>query len=120
MKEIQSNTTNRYALEDENFWQQHQTAFSASGTTRKAYCRSHQINYDRFGYWIKRLSTKSMAAATQDNLTLPQVTGLLPVKLKIPTRQDDSNVLCTINLRNGHVLHINDERALSLILGRWA
>ncbi len=40
----------------ELFWQQHLENFKASGMSRKKYCLDNKLNYDRFSYWIKRLS----------------------------------------------------------------
>lgn len=48
----------RYNNENNSFWKKHQLDFAASGlTTRSAYCKKQAINYDRFGYWLKKLAS---------------------------------------------------------------
>ena len=39
-------------IEDEAFWQNHARLQKISGLSRKSYCKQHNLNYDRFGYWV--------------------------------------------------------------------
>ncbi|MGJ0430036.1 IS66 family insertion sequence element accessory protein TnpA [Methylobacter sp.] len=109
----------RYVAEDNAFWQRHITAFSVSGMKRNAYCKMHDVNYDRFCYWIKRL-TDGTAKKIKRRVaaSLPSV-PLLPVQLKPRSVPDEVTPLCTVNFKNGSVLHIHQERALAVLLERW-
>ena len=44
------------AIENKEFWQEQLVKLKASGLSRSQYCRDNGINYDRFGYWLRRLS----------------------------------------------------------------
>ena len=45
--------THQYPHEDEAYWTEIYSRFKSSGESRKAYCKTHGINYDRFGYWLR-------------------------------------------------------------------
>lgn len=91
------------AIEDKEFWQQQLEKLNASGLSRSQYCRENNVDYDRFGYWVKKLSPASLK--------------FIPVKLQAPETTMQQATLCAIELR-GHVLKIHDLSALSLILER--
>ena len=93
-------------VEDESFWRQHYQAHQESGLTRRAYCRINSIDYYRFGYWLKKWSKQNVK--------------LIAVKLKSTDNNSSSYELCTLRLRGGHEIKINDARALSLILEKLA
>ena len=118
-----SKLVHRYITEDEQFWQKHLSALKASGMNRSAYCKIHEINYWRFSYWKKRLTTSNNPSENSHPPYAPSPV-LLPVRLKSmtqPTLQKNAAaILTTLNLKNGHVLQIHDERVLMLILDRWA
>ena len=117
-----SKLVHRYITEDEQFWQKHLFACKASGMNRRAYCQTHEINYARFSYWKKRLTASSNPSENSRHPYAPSPV-LLPVQLKSTTQatlQKNAAVLTTLNLKNGHVLQIHDERVLMLVLDRWA
>jgi hypothetical protein len=124
MKQTQSKTksyTRRYTSEDENFWRQHIATFSEGRVSRRNYCKKNGINYDRFNYWIRKLSpTINLMKPQPANLEITPP-KLLPVQLKsLPESKDQAlPVLGTLNLKNGAKLHIHHEQALSLILEKW-
>jgi len=94
-------------VEDESFWRQHYQAHQSSGLTRREYCRKNSIDYYRFGYWLKKWSKQSAE--------------LIAVKLKLSENNASPSLpspseLCTLRLRGGHEIKINDVQALSLIL----
>lgn len=91
-------------IESKEFWEQQLKRFKESGLTRSQYCRDNNINYDRFGYWLKRLSPAELST-------------FVPVKLRTPEPTSSHLVLCTLELR-GHILKIHDRSALSFILER--
>ena len=92
-------------IEDKEFWQNHLEKLKISGLSRFQYCRENDINYDRFGYWLKKLS--------------PPISKFISVKLQASDVKAEHATLCTIELR-GHVLKIHDLSALSLMLERLA
>ena len=36
------------------FWQEQIDAWKASGQSQKAFCKAHDLNYPRFGYWLRK------------------------------------------------------------------
>lgn len=92
-------------IEDEEFWKQEIDKLKTSGLSRSQYCRDNGINYDRFGYWLKKLS--------------PTSSKFVPVKLQAPQSPMMYATLCTIEFR-GHILKIHDLSALSLVIERLA
>lgn len=92
-------------IERKDFWRQQLENLKISGLTRSQYCRENNINYDRFGYWLKRLS--------------PVSSEFIPVKLQTPELASPHSALCTLELR-GHILNIHDLSALSFVLERLA
>lgn len=93
-------------IENEAFWKQELEKLKTSGLSRSKYCRVNGINYDRFGYWAKRLTGTSST--------------FVPVKVQAQEMAIPSPVtLCTIEL-SGHVLKIYDFSALSFVLERLA
>lgn len=115
--------------QNENFWKKHVAAFPDSGLTKAAYCRENLINYNRFFYWIKRLSRSQSAVADNNPCNGNKKnhasikTMLLPVQLKQASdvwRQNRQGMHCTIDLKNGSTLHVHDQTSLLLILEKWS
>jgi len=92
-------------IEGKEFWQQQLKKLKTSGFSRSQYCREKGINYDRFGYWLKRLS--------------PASSEFIPVNLQTPAVAAAHATLCTIEL-SGYALKIHDLSALSFMLERLA
>ena len=92
-------------IETIDFWKQHLDSLKNSGLSRKQYCKQHSVNYDRFGYWIKRL-TKSTEAKK----------SFIPVTIKSIHEELSPTVLCTLNLVNGTHLQIYSMQVVSQIL----
>ena len=107
----------KYAYEDENFWRKHVIAFPKSGLTKKAYCRQHKVNYPRFFYWIRKIS--SALKTSHQNLTTV-IPPLLPVQLKQESDHLNHGIHCALSLKNGSTLHIHDEQSLLFILEKWS
>lgn len=115
MQTVQSTKkfVSRYIHEDENFWKKHQLDFSASGLTRAVYCKTQAINYDRFGYWIRKLNS-SEDNTKNDKQTSHKPSTLLPVQVK--SECIAANTIGSLLLKNGLTLQIHDRQALSFIL----
>jgi hypothetical protein len=102
---------NKNGATQEQFWREHAAKQKESGVSKSAYCRKHQLNYDRFYYWLRK---EKPATGSQQ---------LVPVRIN-PTAEPSvpksitTPVLCTLVLRNGDVLQIHDKSILPLILSR--
>lgn len=122
MKQIQSkNHVRRYKSEDDNFWRQHIVAFFESKLSRPIYCKRNNINYHKFGYWLRKHSSDNLVSSESPLKSIASH-KLLPVQLKsLPESQSQDNfaLLCSINLKNGAKLQIHHEQALFLILEKW-
>jgi hypothetical protein len=110
--------TSRYTSENENFWRHHIATCSTSGVSRAIYCKQNNINYDRFGYWMRKLSSGDLQSAKPAESPSSKPTTLIPVQLKPQTTQNHSAVLCTLSLKNGHMLQIHDQQTLLMLLER--
>jgi len=42
------------------FWKEQVEAWQASGQTQQAFCLSHDLNYARFGYWLRKFRRQAM------------------------------------------------------------
>lgn len=98
---------------DENFWRKHISVFPDSGLSKTAYCKKNAINYNRFFYWIRKVSSKDNKKHA--SLTTP----LIPVQLKPVPDSIKHSIHCGISLKNGAVLHIYDRQSLLIILEKW-
>ncbi len=87
------------AIESQEFWQQHIDKLKLSSLSRAQYCRDNELNYDRFGYWLK--------------------SAFIPVKVKATEMTMTDVTLCTLEFR-GCLLKIHDLSALSFVLERMA
>jgi hypothetical protein len=90
--------------ESREYWVSEIEKFKASGLSRKHYCKENQLNYFRFGYWIKRLRKKSDTPA-----------HFIPVNIKTSETPRVNGILCTVESR-GRVLSVYDALTLNLIL----
>lgn len=105
MKASESNT--QPSVKDESYWKKIIADQESSHLTRKAYCHKHQVNYDNFGYWWRKLKTKS-------------VKSLIPITIKSESNQypEKSKTLSTMQFKNGTCLHIYDKEVLQIILSK--
>ncbi len=91
---------NNIQVSQEQFWQEQMKLKLASGLSRSAYCRKHNLICSRFAYWEKKLSQSTCSK-------------LLPVKLDLAVKP---NVLCSLVLKNGDELRIHDQLVLPTVL----
>ncbi len=56
-----------------NYWRQQIEAWQSSGQTQRAFCRDHDLNYWRFGYWRKKFRQ------TADRTTKPNDSAFVAV-----------------------------------------
>jgi hypothetical protein len=106
MSITQGKTSTKHVQEE--YWKEQVAKQKASGLPVMAYCRQHQLNYDRFYYWVRK--EKRFAQR------------LIPIELKsvsvdnVSTIAMQSRVLCTLTFKGGSVLEIHDENAIPLVL----
>lgn len=89
----------------EAFWRQHHKAQKTGKLSRKEYCKVHNLNYGRFGYWVGKWNSLEVA-------------NLLPIKLIEESRTTASKILGTLDLKNGCSLKIHDMEVIASILER--
>ncbi|MBL3529541.1 MAG: hypothetical protein JMN27_17965 [gamma proteobacterium endosymbiont of Lamellibrachia anaximandri] len=53
------------------FWYEQINAWKASGQSQQAFCKAHDLNYPRFGYWLRKFRQQTEAGQ--------QATGFVPV-----------------------------------------
>jgi hypothetical protein len=92
----------------EQYWKEHVAKQKESGLSVTTYCRQHQLNYDRFYYWVR----KEKRAAPR----------LIPIELKsvaadsVSTIAMEPRVVCTLTFKGGGILEIHDKSALPIVL----
>jgi hypothetical protein len=84
----------------EQYWLEQIKLKQASGLSRAAYCRKHNLVCSRFAYWENKLSKP--------------ITQLLPVTLNPASVKADT--LCTLRFKSGNELKIHDSAILPTLL----
>ena len=116
MRAAQSNTrVSSYVTEDESFWENHIFEFRTSELTRKEYCRKNSVDYYRFTYWMKKLISQQPSVPFEEKAKLEKP-ALLPIQLKPEYKVPDVVPPFSLSFKNGCVLQIHSEQALSIIL----
>ena len=93
---------------DEQYWKEHLGKQKKSGLPVSVYCREHELNYDRFYYWVRK-----------EKRVTPR---LIPIEIQSVAAEKFSSVpmeapvLCTLPLRSGSVLAIHDQGIIPLVL----
>jgi hypothetical protein len=85
-------------------WADHISAFNAAGMTRAAYCREHDINYDQFGYYLRKAdsSKTELAKPKPCSNDIKAIGDFLPVQI---TSVASSAVEFTLSQPDGAQLH---------------
>ena len=98
-------------IENEQFWSEQIKLKKASGLSRSAYCRQHNLICSRFAYWENKLMSQSQPT--------PQ---LLAVKLHSNTQtiSQPAKTLCSLDFKNGYKLNIHDQTVIPLLLSLWS
>jgi len=88
------------------YWQEQIEAWQSSGQSQQAFCKTHNLNYPRFGYWLRKFRqqadqaqrptasafvpvTTAPAASSGLSVSLPngvEVRGIAPHNLKLVTQ----------------------------------
>jgi hypothetical protein len=45
------------------FWKEQIEAWQASGRSQHAFCKTHDLSYPRFGYWLRKFRARGEGAA---------------------------------------------------------
>lgn len=88
--------------ERESYWREQVALKASSGLTAAAYCRLHELNWDQYGYWERKLR-KEVAPSS-----------LIPVNLKVANApiSSENSVICSVTLKSGAELKLYDVQAL--------
>jgi len=62
------------------YWQQQIEAWQSSGQTQQAYCKANELNYHRFGYWLRKFRRQVQQAQSQKG------SGFVPVIHSAPSQ----------------------------------
>lgn len=105
-----------YPHEDIEFWQHHLSQIENSASSKAAYCRAHQLNYDRAQYWFRRI--KELDNTTNLQATQPIRPTLVPVTLAQTEtlRNDVGDFTCQLQLNRGIHLTITSVTVLEVVL----
>jgi len=90
-------------IEDREFWTHHFKQFALLDIARKAYCRAHGLNYDRFQYWFHKLNKPSHK--------------IRPIPVTVSPAETPT-MLCSLQLGKDKRLLIYDRHLLTDILAR--
>ncbi len=85
------------------YWKTQIDAWQASGQSQLAFCNANELNYPRFGYWLRKFRNQGAVAAT------PRGTGFVPV-----VASSTGDGLC-VYLPNGIEVHGISEQNLPLV-----
>jgi hypothetical protein len=93
------------------FWHTHVRALAASGLSRRAYCRRHQLSYHALTYWVRKVRQAPGTAAPPALVEVPVLASSLVYRAGPPFR---------LHLGDGRLLEIDadfDATSLSRLLG---
>lgn len=100
-------------LESKSYWLKHVEAFSSGNFASKAaYCSTVGVSYHRFLYWYSKIILEKV-----NHGELPKSALFMPIAVT-PERPlaDAANVLCTLELKQGHKLKIYSEVVLEKLI----
>ena len=57
----------------EHYWKTQIDAWQASGQSQQAFCKANDLNYSRFGYWLRKLRRQGQIAEPR------RASGFVPI-----------------------------------------
>ena len=87
----------------EQYWQAQMDAWRASGQSQLAFCKANDLNYPRFGYWLRKFRGQGVVAG------VPRGRGFVPVVASSVSEG------LTVHLPNGIELRGVTEQNLPLV-----
>jgi len=102
-------------IENKSFWKTHFEQFKLSKMSRAQYARIHNLVKHRFIYWAAKFD------AAEKKLKLKKMADFIPVTMSPSKVMPDQNtpVLCTLQLANNKQLLVHSEAALRVCLETW-
>ena len=97
-------------IEDKTYWLKQIAGYKNSGLSKMAYCRQTRVSYCRFLYWLEKL-----AKHNDCQLTLQEDEGFIPIKPLSSAKLSSEQVMCVLELKQGHRLLIRDEAVLEKV-----
>ena len=88
----------------EQYWRAQIDAWQASGQSQQAFCKANDLNYPRFGYWLRKFRHQGVVAATPR-----RASGFVPV---VASPSDDG---LSLHLPNGVELRGVSEKNLHIV-----
>jgi hypothetical protein len=88
----------------EQYWQAQIEAWGTSGQSQQAFCRANDLNYPRFGYWLRKFRQQGSVAAARRRSS-----GFVPV-VASSAREG-----LTVHLPNGIELRGISEQNLDVV-----
>jgi hypothetical protein len=88
----------------EQYWRAQIDAWQACGQSQQAFCKANDLNYPRFGYWLRKFRHQGVVAAAPR-----RVSGFVPV---VASSLDDG---LTLHLPNGIELRGVSEQNLHVV-----
>ena len=61
-----------------SYWLQQIEAWQSSGQTQQAYCKTNDLSYHRFGYWLRKFRRQAQEAQSQKGSSFVPVTHSAP------------------------------------------
>jgi len=109
--------TSKYSNEDKIYWKNEISKLKISGLSRREYCRQNKINYDKITYAIKRLGVWNSERFLKESPRLEQSSSLLRIQLKAEHNSSEPVApYSSLTFKNGCILQVHNEQALSLLL----
>jgi hypothetical protein len=56
-----------------DYWRERIEAWQISGQSQQAFCKAHNLNYPRFGYWLRKFRQQAGVTSRQDGGFVPVV-----------------------------------------------
>jgi len=98
-------------IDEKIYWEEHIRRKNQSGLSRVDYCRKYNLKIHQLEYHERkqrRLSNK--------NNKVCNLSKLIPVKIEVANEMVSNLPVCTIMLKSGHELRVNDINILATIL----
>jgi len=88
----------------EQYWKAQIDAWQLSGQSQQAFCKANELNFPRFGYWLRKFRQQGAVAAARHRSS-----GFVPV-VASPAREG-----LTVHLPNGIELRGVSEQNLHVV-----
>ena len=87
------------------YWHEQVSAWEHSGKSQKAFCKQHDLNYHRFGYWRRKFVEQAQAPGDSP------YSGFVPVQRSHPSSMSG----LSLRLPNGVVIQGIEQNNLAVV-----